>query len=73
MQKLRTNYTGDELCWLSEHVEKAGETGADLFGILWRGNCYAFSKSEQVPYWSDLQDILCELAGRQKATTQARR
>ena len=50
------------LRWLSGQVPAVSRVGKDLHGILWQGNCFAFSYEEPTEYWRDLQEILWGLS-----------
>lgn len=62
MKFVERRYEDSPLGWLASNVEKIIEAGLDTFGLLWQGNCMAFSERESATYWMDMQEILRRLS-----------
>lgn len=59
--------------WMASCLPGISSAGMDLHGILWCGNCYAFSHRQPARYWADLQGVLRAMAnGKVERTWSAR-
>lgn len=46
------------LSWMSDQLPEVSRVGTNIHGLLWAGNCFAFSEAKPAEYWEGLQEVL---------------